>query len=101
MQFRNIHKSAVVTGCRGSKSFHIYYLLVLHALGIYVTWPHYQQTIVHPGMSYHVTQFYQAFPRISTASDKHLGEKAWVRGYLNDASLSTTSSCSIPFVCVC
>ena len=34
----------------------------------------------HPGMSYHVTQFYQAFPRVSTASDKRWGEKAWVRG---------------------
>jgi len=35
----------------------------------------------HPSMSYHVTQFYQAFPRVSNASDKHWGEKAWVRGY--------------------
>ena len=26
-------------------------------------------------------QFYQAFPRVSTASDKRWGEKAWVRGY--------------------
>ena len=34
----------------------------------------------HPGTSYHVTQFYQAFPRVSTASDKRWGEKAWVRG---------------------
>jgi len=25
---------------------------------------------------------YQAFPRVSTASDKRWGEKAWVRGYL-------------------
>jgi len=25
-------------------------------------------------------QFYQAFPHISTASDKCWGEKAWVRG---------------------
>jgi len=31
-----------------------------------------------PGTSYHVTQFYQAFPRISTASDKRWGEKASV-----------------------
>jgi len=30
--------------------------------------------------SYHVTQFYQAFPRVSTASDKRWGEKAWVVG---------------------
>ena len=36
----------------------------------------------HPGMSYHVTQFYQAFPRISTASNKRWAEKAWVRGYI-------------------
>jgi len=33
-----------------------------------------------PGTSYHVTQFYQAFPHISTASDKRWGEKAWVWG---------------------
>ena len=32
-----------------------------------------------PGTSYHVTQFYQAFPCVSTASDKHWGEKAWVQ----------------------
>jgi len=31
-----------------------------------------------PGTSYHVTQ---AFPRVSTASNKRWGEKAWVRGY--------------------
>ena len=34
-----------------------------------------------PGTSYHVTQFYQAFPHVSSASDKRWGEKAWVRGY--------------------
>jgi len=28
-----------------------------------------------------VTQFYQAFPRVSTASNKRWGEKAWVGGY--------------------
>ena len=28
-----------------------------------------------------VTQFYQAFPCVSAASDKCWGEKAWVRGY--------------------
>ena len=32
-------------------------------------------------MSYHMTQFYQAFPRISTASDKRWDVKALVRGY--------------------
>jgi len=26
-------------------------------------------------------QFYQTFPRISTANDKHWGEKAWVHYY--------------------
>jgi len=35
-----------------------------------------------PGTSYHVTWFYQAFPHISTASDKCWGEKACVRGYV-------------------
>jgi len=29
-----------------------------------------------------MTQFYQAFPRVSTASDKRWDEKAWVWGYL-------------------
>jgi len=36
----------------------------------------------HPGGSLHVTQFYQAFPSIRTASDKHWGEKAWVQDYV-------------------
>ena len=36
----------------------------------------------HPSGSLHVTQFYQAFPCIRTASDKHWGEKAWVRNYV-------------------
>jgi len=30
-----------------------------------------------------MTQFYQAFPRVSTASDERWGEKAWVQGYPN------------------
>ena len=34
----------------------------------------------HPGMSSHMTQFYEAFPCVTTASDKHWGEKTWVRG---------------------
>jgi len=34
-----------------------------------------------PGTSYHVTQFYQAFSRVSTASDKRWSEKAWAWGY--------------------
>ena len=33
------------------------------------------------GTSLHVTQFYQAFSRVSTASDKRWSEKAWVRDY--------------------
>jgi len=43
-----------------------------------------------PGMSYHVTQFYQAFPHISTASDKCWGEKAWVQGYTKTSLLAGT-----------
>ena len=39
-----------------------------------------QKECANPGTSYHVTQFYQAFTRVSTASDKLWGEKAWVRG---------------------
>jgi len=41
-----------------------------------------------PGTS---TQFYQAFPRVSTASDKRWGEKAWVRGYYNFIILAETN----------
>ena len=55
----------------------------------------------HPGTSLHVISFTRPSPRVSIPSDKHWGEKAWVRGYWNDASFSTTSSCSVPFVCVC
>ena len=47
-----------------------------------------------PGMSYHVTQFYQAFPRVSTASNKCWGEKAWVRGYVFVVYLVSQSSSS-------
>ena len=35
-------------------------------------------TSTHPSTSLHMTQ---AFPRVSTASNKHWGEKAWVQGY--------------------
>ena len=35
-------------------------------------------TSTHPGTSLHMTQ---AFPHVSTASDKRWGEKAWVQGY--------------------
>jgi len=35
-----------------------------------------------PGMSLHVTQFYQIFPHVSTVRNKHWGEKAWVQGYI-------------------
>jgi len=33
-----------------------------------------------PSMSMHVIQFYQTFPHVGTASDKHWDEKAWARG---------------------
>jgi len=38
---------------------------------------------VHPTSRYTIArdQFYQAFPYVSIASDKHWGEKAWVQGY--------------------
>jgi len=42
---------------------------------------------IRTGTSYHLTQFYQAFPRISTASDKCWGKKAWVRDYTLRAML--------------
>jgi len=45
-----------------------------------------------PGTSYHVTQFYQAFPRVSTASDKRWGKKAWVRGYCCGCSDNSVQS---------
>jgi len=41
----------------------------------------------HPGTSLHMTQFYQAFPSISTASDKCWGEKVRVRGYTKATKL--------------
>jgi len=33
-----------------------------------------------PGTSLHMTQFHQAFSHISTTSDEHWDDKAWVRG---------------------
>ena len=54
--------------------------LVVHSLtwGYSATAPH-----VHPTSRYTIArdQFYQAFPHVSIASDKHWGEKAWVQGY--------------------
>jgi len=52
-----------------------------------------------PGTSYHMTQFYQAFPRVSTASNKRWGEKAWVQGYsyspeCTSAGLMPLQSCA-------
>ena len=47
-----------------------------------------------PGTSLHVTQFYQAFPRVSTASDKRWGEKAWVRGYADISLLHMSTICT-------
>jgi len=43
-------------------------------------------------MSYYVTQFYQAFPNVSTASDKRWGEKAWERGYMKLFTVCTLAS---------
>jgi len=43
-------------------------------------------------MSKYVTachKFYQAFPHISTTSDKRWGEKAWVREYTHQAVVLT------------
>ena len=37
-----------------------------------------------------MTQFYQAFPRVSTASDKRWGEKAWVQGYCKTTYMTTS-----------
>jgi len=51
---------------------------VVHSLAVF---PGLCHSSTRPGMSYHVTQFYQAFPHVNTASDKRRGEKAWVRGY--------------------
>ena len=45
--------------------------------------------------------FYQAFPRVSTASDKRWSEKAWVRGYQTTRnSYNTASACHVPSVIV-
>jgi len=32
-------------------------------------------------------QFHQAFPHISTASDKHWGEKAWVKDTIHEVTI--------------
>ena len=40
-------------------------------------------------------QFYQAFPCVSTASDKHWGEKAWVRGYSAYSSSFTSQQSNV------
>jgi len=45
------------------------------------TFPGMCHSSTHPGTSLHMTQFYQAFPHVSIASDKLWGEKTWVRGY--------------------
>ena len=54
----------------------------------------FQECATCPGTSLHVTQFYQAFPRVSTASDKHWGEKAWVQGYFRPRPLSLVKETS-------
>ena len=52
-------------------------------------------------MSYHITQFYQAFPRVNTASDKHWGEKAWERGYsLATCTLQTAHLSILPLTAI-
>jgi len=48
-------------------------------------------------MSYHVTQFYQAFPRVSIASDKRWGEKAWVRGYGCGTFTNSSVACATKY----
>ena len=60
---------------------------VVHSL---VVFPGMCHSSTRPCTSLHMTQFYQAFPHVSTASDKHWGEKAWVRGYKN-----TTIQCTM------
>jgi len=47
---------------------------------------------IRPGTSYHVTQCYQAFPHVSTASDKCWGEKAWVRGYTSVEHMNSSQT---------
>jgi len=41
-----------------------------------------------------MTQFYQALPRVSTASDKYWGEKAWVQDYTEDTLALAPRLCS-------
>ena len=50
--------------------------------------------------SYHMTQFYQAFPRVSTASDKRWGEKAWVQDKpeLSSAIINLLYDLALPFL---
>jgi len=38
-----------------------------------------------------ITMPYHAFSHVSTATDKHWGDKAWVRGFINIISRSITS----------
>jgi len=49
-----------------------------------------------PGTSYHVTQFYQAFPRVSTASDKRWGENSRGRGRHCHVALHSQESDQLP-----
>jgi len=64
-------------------STHSFYSLCLRSVAHSLTccFPGMCHSSTRPGTSLHVTKFYQIFPRISTASDKCSGEKAWVRGY--------------------
>jgi len=52
------------------------------AIGSALTYLLFFHSSICPGTLYHMTQFYQAFPHVSTACNKCWGEKAWVQGYL-------------------
>ena len=61
---------------------------------------------VHPTSMYVTTrdEFYQAFPRVSTASDKCWDEKAWEQGYNERGeSLEDLITCTMTtfYQCVC
>ena len=59
---------------------------VYKAIAYIAVFPGMCHSSTRPVMSYHVTQLYQAFPRVSNASDKRWGEKAWVQGYITHTS---------------
>ena len=85
-------------------SAQLFYGLCLQSVALYSCTEGMCHSSTCPGTSYHVTQFYQAFPRVSTASEKHWCEKARVRGYMRNTNFnyirvcmsatSTTRGCS-------